>query len=183
MIGEKLYMDNVPVNVNGPTTTGRHAEHPAADVSHRRKKNPKKLKRLAMAAAIAGIILLITLGGWLLYRTSMGAYIDNSKYQAVFFTNGQVYFGKLNKLSGGYFKLNDIYYLQAKADATPESTSENPQETSTKQSSDVELIKLGQEVHGPDDEMIISKDQVLFFENLKKDGTVTQSINKFKTPQ
>lgn len=112
----------------------------------------------------------------------MGAHIDTNKYQAVFFTNGQVYFGKLQKLSGGYFKLNDIYYLQAKADATPESTSENPQETSTNQTSDVELIKLGREVHGPEDEMIISKDQVLFFENLKKDGTVTQSINKFKTP-
>jgi hypothetical protein len=176
-------MDNVPVNVNGPATAGRHAGLPAADMPRRTKKNPKKLRQIAMAAAIGGIVLLIALGGWLLYRTSMGAHIDTSKYQAVFFTNGQVYFGKLHKLSGGYFKLNDIYYLQAKSDATPENTSENPQETSTNQSSDVELIKLGQEVHGPDDEMIIGKDQVLFFENLKKDGTVTQSINKFKTPQ
>lgn len=175
-------MDNVPVNVNGPTTTGRHAGLPTTDAPHNKKKNPKKLRQLAMAAAIAGIVLLITLGGWLLYRTSMGAYIDSNKYQAVFFTNGQVYFGKLHKLSGGYFKLNDIYYLQAKADTAPENASENPQETSTNQGSDVELIKLGREVHGPEDEMIISKDQVLFFENLKKDGTVTQSINKFKNP-
>jgi hypothetical protein len=174
-------MDNVPVNVNGPAPAGRHAAQPAADVAHKPKKHPKKLKQLAMAAAITGIVLLIGLGGWLLYRTSMGAYIDTNKYQAVFFTNGQVYFGKLHKLSGGYFKLNDIYYLQAKADTT--SASENPQETSTKQASDVELIKLGREVHGPDDEMIISKDQVLFFENLKQDGTVSQSISKFKNPQ
>lgn len=28
--------------------------------------------------------------------------------------------------------------------------------------------------------MIISKDQVLFYENLKTDGKVTQSIKKFK---
>jgi hypothetical protein len=176
-------MDNVPANVNGSATAGRHAGQPAANAPHKANKNPRKLKHLAMAAAIASIVLLAVLGGWLLYRTSMGAYIDNNKYQAVFFTNGQVYFGKLHKLSGGYFKLDDIYYLQAKADATPGNTSENPQETSTNQSSDVELIKLGQEVHGPDDEMIINKDQVLFFENLKKDGTVTQSINKFKNPQ
>jgi hypothetical protein len=175
-------MDNVPVNVNGPATAGRHAGQPATDAPRRTKKNPKKLRQIAMAAAIAGIVLLIALGGWLLYRTSMGAHIDTSKYQAVFFTNGQVYFGKLHKLSGGYFKLNDIYYLQAKADAAA-AKSENPQETSANQSSDVELIKLGQEVHGPDDEMIISQDQVLFFENLKKDGTVTQSISKFNNPQ
>ena len=173
-------MDNVPVNVNGPAPAGRHANQPA-DAPRKNKKNPKGLRQLAMAAAIAGIILLVILGGWLLYRTSMGAHIDGSKYQAVFFTNGQVYFGKLHKLSGGYFKLSDIYYLQSKADTTPDKNSENPQETSTKQSSDVELIKLGREVHGPEDEMIISKDQVLFFENLKKDGTVTQSINSFKS--
>jgi hypothetical protein len=174
-------MDNVPVNVNGPATAGRHAGQPMGEPPRGAKKNPKKFKQLAMAAAIIGIILMILLGGWLLYRTSMGAHIDSGKYQAVFFTNGQVYFGKLHKLSGGYFKLNDIYYLQAKANAT-ENTSENPQETSTDKSSDVELIKLGREVHGPEDEMIISKDQVLFFENLKKDGTVSQSIDKFKTP-
>lgn len=176
-------MDNVPVNVNGPATAGRHAGQPMPE-SHRggAKKNPKKMRQFAMAAAVTGIILLVVLGGWLLYRTSMGAHIDSSKYQAVFFTNGQVYFGKLHKLSGGYFKLNDVYYLQAKTNPATENASENPQETSTNQSSDVELIKLGREVHGPDDEMIISKDQVLFFENLKKDGTVTQSIAKFKTP-
>jgi hypothetical protein len=176
-------MDNVPVNVNGPATTGRHGGQMTGEAPRKTKKNPKGLKHLAMAAAITGILLLVVLGGWLLYRTSMGAHIDGSKYQAVFFTNGQVYFGKLQKLSGGYFKLNDIYYLQAKADATPESASENPQETSTNQASDVELIKLGREVHGPDDEMIISKDQVLFFENLKKDGTVTQSITNFSSQQ
>jgi hypothetical protein len=177
-------MDNVPVNANGPAAEGRHVGRPVNDVRHEvsrgGKKKPKNLKYIAMAAVLTFSLLVVVFGGWLLYRSSMGAHIDDSKYQAVFFTNGQVYFGKLQKLSGGYFKLNDIFYLQAKADAA--NASENPQETSAKQNSDVELIKLGSEVHGPDDEMIISKDQVLFFENLKKDGTVSQSISKFKTP-
>lgn len=177
-------MDNVPVNVNGPAAEDRHAGRPVSharhDVARGGKKNPKNLKYVAMAGVLIAALLVVLVGGWLLYRTSMGAHIDTSKYQAIFFTNGQVYFGKLHKLSGGYFKLNDVYYLQAKADAND--ASENPQETSTQQNTDVELIKLGSEVHGPDDEMIISKDQVLFFENLKKDGTVSQSITKFKTP-
>lgn len=178
-------MDNVPVNANGPAGEGRHVGRPVNDARHdlprSAKKNPKNLKHIAMAAVVTVALLVVLLGGWLLYQTSMGAHIDNNKYQAVFFTNGQVYFGKLQKLSGGYFKLNDIFYLQAKADTA--NASENPQETTTQKNSDVELIKLGSEVHGPDDEMIISKDQVLFFENLKKDGTVSQSISKFKTPQ
>jgi hypothetical protein len=74
-------------------------------------------------------------------------------------------------------KLSDIYYLQAQAAANE---SENPQETSSK-SSDVQLIKLGNEVHGPEDEMIISKDQILFFENLKTDGKVSDSIKQYQS--
>jgi len=88
-------------------------------------------------------------------------------------SNGQVYFGKLSTLNSEYIKLTDIFYLQTKA----ADASENPQKTSS--ASDVQLIKLGSEVHGPDDQMIISKDQVLFFENLKADGTVAKSIDKY----
>lgn len=46
----------------------------------------------------------------------------------------------------------------------------------------MQLIKLGDEIHGPEDEMILSKDQVLFYENLKTDGKVAQSIEKYKKP-
>ena len=118
----------------------------------------------------------------MLYRSSTAAAIDSSKYQAVFFTNGQVYFGKLHTLNNNYMKLTDIFYLQAK-DPSTNADSKNPQETSTQQSPDVQLVKLGNEVHGPVDEMIISKDQMLFFENLKKDGKVAASIGQYKNPK
>ena len=141
-----------------------------------------KLKKPGAKQLIAGLIILAVLaiaavGASWAYKTSTGATIDTGKYQAVFFTNGQVYFGKLSSLNGGYMKLTDIYYLQAQASQT---NSDNPQQTSSQAASDVQLIKLGNEVHGPVDEMIISKDQVLFFENLKNDGKVTQSISKYK---
>lgn len=163
-------MDNVPVHVNSPARAGRPAEGPVK----RHEKN-----KLKFAGIVGGIIvlLIILLSGWLIYRSSVGAQVESNKYQAVFFTNGQVYFGNLQKLSGGYFKLTDIFYLQAKS----ANDSKNPQETSDQQASDVQLIKLGSEVHGPEDSMIINKDQVLFFENLKKDGKVSQSIDKYNT--
>jgi hypothetical protein len=103
--------------------------------------------------------------------------IDTSKYQAVFFTNGQVYFGKLQSFNDQYLKLTDIFYLQAQS--TDSTKDANPQSTSSDQNN-VQLIKLGNEVHGPEDQMVISKDQVLFFENLKPDGKVAQSIEKYK---
>lgn len=129
------------------------------------------------------VIIVIVLGvaGWFAWSSmSSGATaIDSSKYQAVFFTNGQVYFGKLQSFNSGYLKLTDIYYLQSQQSSGDNKNSANPQSTSTDQNN-VQLIKLGDEIHGPEDQMIISKDQVLFYENLKTDGKVTQSIKKFK---
>lgn len=132
-----------------------------------------KLITIVVGALIA--LLLVAGLFWFFGRSSTAATIDSSKYQAVFFTNGQVYFGKLGQVNDEYFKLTDVFYIQAAANTTD---SKNPQDSAS-QSSDVQLIKLGSEVHGPDDAMIISKDQVLFFENLKKDGKVSDSITKY----
>ena len=129
----------------------------------------------------AVIVIVLGVAGWFAWSSmSSGATaIDSSKYQAVFFTNGQVYFGKLHSFNTGYLKLTDIYYLQSQQSSGDNKNSANPQSASTDQNN-VQLIKLGDEIHGPEDEMIISKDQVLFYENLKTDGKVTQSIKKFK---
>lgn len=173
-------MDNeAPASDKSPAQTGRHAEHPTSrGPVPNAKRNKKQTKYIILAVTLGLLLAIIAFGGWSLYRSSTTAHIDGNKLQAVFFTNGQVYFGKLEKLNGDYFKLTDIFYLQAQSAAAD---SENPQETSTQQSPDVQLVKLGSEIHGPDDEMIINKDQLLFFENLKKDGKVTDSINKYKS--
>lgn len=177
-------MDNVPVNTNGHASVTRNGgERPHGQGSHSGKPKKSIMKLIAFAGG-AIIVALMIFGGWFLYQSSTAANIDKDKYQAVFFTNGQVYFGKLQSLNGSYLKITDVFYLQAPAPtpASPED-SENPQETSTEPNSDVQLIKLGSEVHGPVDEMVISKDQILFFENLKDDGKVTVSIKKYHTDQ
>lgn len=127
--------------------------------------------------------ILIIIGVLILGLLAWGAYsftrnantgIDGGRYQAVFLSNGQTYFGKLSVQNDGYMKLVDIYYLQTQAGED----SADPQATTDQ--SNVQLIKLGDEVHGPEDEMIISKDQILFYENLKTDGNVANSIQQFK---
>lgn len=145
-----------------------------------RKTNLKKSQKkfILTLAGVLVAVLVVVLSGWYLYRSSTAATIDGNKYQAVFFTNGQVYFGKLNQVNANYFKLTDVFYIQAQESESTPNESENPQETSN-DSTDIRLIKLGSEVHGPDDEMIISKEQILFFENLKKDGRVSDSIIKY----
>jgi hypothetical protein len=109
----------------------------------------------------------------------------NSGYQAVFLTNGQVYFGKLSGINGKYATLTDIYYLQV---TTPPGLQGSAQQTAAQQQQQqqakLELVKLGKELHGPVDSMKINRDQILFFEDMTEDGQVMQAIRtNQKNPQ
>lgn len=103
--------------------------------------------------------------------------VKSSQYQAVFLTNGQVYFGHLKDASSKTPTLTNVYYLQ--------STPNNPQTggTATAQNAQTQLslVKLGNELHGPEDSMAIKGDQILFWENLKDNGKVVQAIKTNQT--
>jgi len=159
-----------------PTREEPTPVHRAPTPSHHAPKHAAPKRRFKLPIIIASIILLALIGWFAVSKLqNAGTGIDGSKYQAVFFTNGQVYFGKLQSFNNEYLRLTDVYYLQTQSGETD---SENPQQASVDQSN-VRIIKLGDEIHGPEDEMIISKDQVLFYENLKADGKVAESIDKF----
>jgi hypothetical protein len=137
-------------------------------------------KKLIIGGAVLAVVLVV-LGSLLVGRNMasgggvLGASTsspDSGKYQALFLTNGQVYFGKLSNVGGDYVRLTDIYYLQVQQAVQP--TDPNKKEDGA--SPQTSLVKLGEELHGPQDEMLVSKDQVLFWENLKDDGKVVKAI-------
>lgn len=97
-------------------------------------------------------------------------FVDTSKYQAVFLEGGQVYFGKINDLNKDYVTVNNIYYLRVN-----EQAAEGQQQAQQ----DISLAKLGCELHGPQDLMVINRSQVTFWENLKDDSQVVNAINEF----
>ena len=99
--------------------------------------------------------------------------VDKDGYQAVFLNNGQVYFGKLQSADSEYLKLSDVWYLRASETSSADSSKI---QQSSSDSTNATIIKLGNEIHGPKDAMLISKDQVLFYENLKDDGKVVKAI-------
>lgn len=138
------------------------------------KKRPSKRKFFLITLIFPFFVLIAAACVYLLYQTSTSPAINKNEYQAVFFTNGQVYFGKLQNIDTDTLTLTDIFYLQAQSTTT----SSNPQPTSS--ASDVQLVKLGNEVHGPEDQMVINKSQILFFENLSKTGKVSDSIIKYQ---
>ena len=104
------------------------------------------------------------------------ALVKSDQYQALFLTDGQIYFGKLSDLDKEYVQLQDIYYLQVNQQVQPNQTAEG--ETADPQSQ-ISLAKLGSELHGPEDQMFVNKDQILFWENLKDDGQVVTAITEF----
>ncbi len=97
-----------------------------------------------------------------------------SDYSAIFLTNGQVYFGKLVSMDNTELDLRDIFYLQV----NQEVQGANADESAT--DPELSLVKLGNELHGPNDRMRINRDHVLFTESLKKDARVVKAIEEFK---
>lgn len=158
---------------NNVNTGGSGAEAPVQTMQRNSdSKFPKSLVSIVIAVVV---IVVLVLGGWFAWSRMNGdADVKGGQYQAVFLTNGQVYFGKLSNVNGGYVKLSDIFYLQVQQSVQPSSDKNNNNQ------SQVSLAKLGSELHGPEDAMQISRQQVLFWENLKNDGKVVQAINSYK---
>lgn len=128
---------------------------------------------LFVVAALAVVLLLAVV----LKGGSSESAIKKDQYQAVFLNSqdGQVYFGKLEVYSENYYKLTDIFYVRVEQRIQPEG-----QNAQSQSQQSISLAKLGNELHGPEDEMYISKDKVLFWENLKESGQVVTAIREYK---
>lgn len=103
---------------------------------------------------------------------------DFSKYQAVFLSNGQVYFGKVTDANNQTLVLEDIYYLRSAGNLQ---ISEAKNSTTTPATDNFSLVKLGNELHGPEDKMSINLSQVLFVEDLKTDSKVVEAIRAYES--
>lgn len=116
-----------------------------------------------------------------------GFFGPTGDWQAVFLTNGQVYFGRLKNVTSDYPELSDIYYLQvqqvpiqpAAQPASPEKGVQPAQQTQQQ----LIMIKFGTELHRPADKMFINKDHVMFYEDLTIDSPVVKSIEEYKAKQ
>jgi len=147
------------------------------------KEVKKQIKMKKFLPFIVGVVLIAALGvgGYFLFTKVISpAKIDSSKHQAVFLSNGQVYFGKVKNIGKQYAELSNIYYLILKQPLQQQTTTDT---TTEKQTPEYTLIKLGQELHGPIDKMIINRDHILFIENLKDDGKVAKAISDYQNTQ
>lgn len=167
------------VDRSGREGPGRSPGSPVHDVkvtavSRKRAKSLQWLRfatvALLFSATILSVAVLISLVLFNSKPESRLVYKD--KMQVVVIGEQQVpYFGKIVEINNRYVRLRDIYYFRVTKPIQPE----NPN-----QSQDISLVKLGCELHGPFDEMVIRRDSVIFWENLKDDGQVAKAIKTFR---
>lgn len=166
----------------------------------------KKKKGFSAGSVIALAVLVVLVVLWALGRyTSVnipgvpksgeGAQVaielqdlgaEEGKWQAVFLTNGQVYFGHLKDADRQYGTLEEVYYLQVQQPLQETAATTTGQMAGVGQQAGQQqlvLIKFGTELHGPEDKMVINRDHILFWEDLKSDSTVVRSIVQYRDGQ
>jgi hypothetical protein len=92
---------------------------------------------------------------------SLSSAIDPKQYQIVYLTNGETYFGKLSAPGGDFYYMRHVYTLTAQA---------SPRSGTPLQHT---LIKLSNEIHGPQDLLVVNKSQIVYMENLRPNGCAT----------
>lgn len=130
--------------------------------SPKRSFNQPHASRWMVTVSGAIVVLLVAFSIYGILNDSRQQRIDSSLYQAVYLTNGQMYFGKLQNTSGDYLTLKSAYM---------------PQSTNAELQADTSaLIRVRNQLWGPEDSMAIRSSQVAFWQNLRDDSKVTQAI-------
>lgn len=106
------------------------------------------------------VIVLALLVGLFLWQNSPTK-IDNSTYQMVTLTSGEVYIGKLGSPTGDYVKLKNVYYQQKSSDVDS-----------------VTVVGLSSSIAKPQNTMYISGDKIVHWENLERDSKIVQAIDQ-----
>ena len=125
----------------------------------------RSIQRVGITAlAVIAIALIVGLGITVIRdhtsssSDAVASSIDSSTYQAVFLTNGEIYFGKLSASGGDFDVLTHVYRLTAQA----ASQKGKPLQRT--------LVKMTSDVHQPRDGLVVNRRQILYVENLNPTG-------------
>lgn len=167
-------------------------------------KNNSSVSRLSrwtidtLAVAYLFVALIVILAGAKMYLQyiQFSRTVPDDAYQAVFLSNGQVYFGHLGQLNKSFWQLSDVYYVQeqlangptteqdgAEQQVTEEGQDENAatgDSAPADQQSQFSVIRLGNELHQPTNQLVINKEHILFWENIQPDSRILKAIQEEK---
>ena len=138
------------------------------------------------------VIVIVLLGAWYLLDNYTNLNLPglsssnqnmSKGWYAIFLSNGQVYFGKIDKINDRELVLSNIYYLQVVTKPLQQSQETVPPAAAAQNQQELTLAKLGNELHGPRDVMNINRDHILLTEELKEDSKVVTAITTYINEQ
>lgn len=151
------------------------AQHQTVAAGHGRKNTTSSMSYMFLVLA-ASLAILLSAVALFVANNNNGSggeskYLNSKEYQAIFLNNGQVYFGKVQTLNTKVVVIDDVFYIEAQSGTSQTTTTNN----------NYTLRKLGtSELHAPEDRMVINRDQVTFWENIKDTGQVVTKIKEYK---
>jgi hypothetical protein len=174
--GGRPVQQNTQTQTHGPEHTPGPVKSPVQKSS--KLKDKAKLARIAYVGFLGAITILVVavLLSFAFAKdisSKEKSYVNKDQFQAVFLNGGQVYFGKITDLNERYLSMGNIYYLRVNQQVQPD------QQQTSAAANDISLVKLGCELHGPQDSMVINREQIIFWENLKTDGQVAKAVAEY----
>ncbi len=133
----------------------------------------KFVKKNQFIAILLAVVLVTVFCVWL-YKKNYSSKQTSRLRQAIFLTNGQVYFGYTKNYSDQMLELKEVYYLRTQDFLQPSS-----EQSDSEDKKKISLVKLGSELHGPTDHMYINRDQIMFIEDMRQDSKINDAITKF----
>ncbi|HCG00634.1 MAG TPA: hypothetical protein DEV93_08840 [Chloroflexi bacterium] len=126
----------------------------------------RTLRTFGMVLLVVIVFVALGLGIAALFKSvsttdSLASAINPNEYQMVYLTNGETYFGKLSPHGGDFYYIRHVYTLTARA---------SPRSGTPLQHT---LIKLTNEIHGPQDLLVVNKSHIVYMENLRPNGCAT----------
>ncbi len=136
--------------------------------NRKRRRRSFRITMPRMTRRKVGIVLVLVLmlaaAAWMYFTSAQGQSINRSAYQVVYLTNGQAYFGKLQNTNGEYLVMRSPYSAQS-VQPDPKAGEEAAPTTT--------LLRVHDQVYGPDDSIAIRAETVAFWQNLRDDSKIT----------
>lgn len=160
-------MANMPIKRPLSTTT----------VTKTKRDWPRLLAHCAYICA--GLSLVLVLVQLNLYSWHFNRIYSADVESAVMLTNGQTYFGRMEKYGPNAVVLFDVYYLQVDdAQATTDTNTETVAVGAA--TSNIKLMKLADDFYKPNNYLILNRDQILYWQHLQSNSPILEAIEQYE---
>lgn len=188
-------------------TTGTRAKKTTRSTTSRSTRSAAKqdgrglqFEMLMLPYAVIAMAIILAAAAMFVQHKQFRNTLPAETYQAVFLSNGQIYFGQLDTLSRSHMHLSDVYYIQETTTVVeePVATTELPVDADTvsalgaadevavaestpQTQTGLQVVRVGSEIHQPVNELVLNRDHIIMWQNLSPDSQIIDAITTEKS--